>query len=71
MNRIFGVLTQGGCHKDLFYGTEPLLNKNGIYIARDRYGYMLLVIGKRNKDWAVTVETTAFLMDLYGFFSSS
>jgi len=37
-----------------------LLNKDGIYAVRDRYGYMPLVIGKKNNDWAVTTETTAF-----------
>ena len=37
-----------------------LINKDGIYAARDRYGYTPLVIGQRQKDWAVTTETTAF-----------
>jgi len=37
-----------------------LLNKEGIYAARDRYGYTPLVLGERGKDWAVTTETTAF-----------
>lgn len=37
-----------------------LLNREGIYAARDRRGYTPLVIGKRDKDWAVTTETTAF-----------
>jgi amidophosphoribosyltransferase len=37
-----------------------LLNKEGIYAARDRYGYTPLIIGKRDTDWAVTTETTAF-----------
>ncbi|RKY33283.1 MAG: amidophosphoribosyltransferase [Candidatus Omnitrophota bacterium] len=37
-----------------------LMNKDGIYAARDRFGYTPLVIGKRNSDWAVTTETTAF-----------
>jgi amidophosphoribosyltransferase len=37
-----------------------LLNKDGIYAARDRYGYTPLVIGRRGNDWAVTTETTAF-----------
>jgi amidophosphoribosyltransferase len=37
-----------------------LLNKEGIYAARDRYGYTPLVMGERGKDWAVTTETTAF-----------
>lgn len=37
-----------------------LLNKDGIYAVRDRYGYTPLVVGRRQNDWAVTTETTAF-----------
>jgi amidophosphoribosyltransferase len=37
-----------------------LLNKEGIYVARDRYGYSPLVVGQKGRDWAVTTETTAF-----------
>ena len=37
-----------------------LLNKDGIYAARDRFGYMPLVIGRRDDDFAVTTETSAF-----------
>ncbi|MDP2940041.1 MAG: amidophosphoribosyltransferase [Candidatus Omnitrophota bacterium] len=37
-----------------------LLNKEGIYVARDRYGYTPLVAGQRDKDWAITTETSAF-----------
>ena len=37
-----------------------LINKVGIYAARDRRGYSPLVVGQREKDWAVTTETTAF-----------
>jgi amidophosphoribosyltransferase len=37
-----------------------LLNKDGIYAARDRYGYTPLIVGQRDKDWAVTTETSAF-----------
>jgi amidophosphoribosyltransferase len=37
-----------------------LLNKEGIYVARDRLGYTPLVVGQKNKDWAVTTETSAF-----------
>jgi amidophosphoribosyltransferase len=37
-----------------------LLNKEGIFAARDRYGYTPLVMGKRGSEWAVTTETTAF-----------
>jgi amidophosphoribosyltransferase len=36
-----------------------LLHKDGIYAARDRYGYTPLVIGKSGEDWAVTSETAA------------
>ncbi|MFC1501074.1 amidophosphoribosyltransferase [Elusimicrobiota bacterium] len=37
-----------------------ILTKNGIYAARDNSGHTPLIIGKRNRDWAVTTETTAF-----------
>jgi amidophosphoribosyltransferase len=37
-----------------------LLNKEGIYVARDRYGYSPLAIGRRGRAWAVTTETAAF-----------
>jgi len=37
-----------------------LLHKDGLYSARDRLGYSPLVVGKRDNDWAVTTETTAF-----------
>jgi amidophosphoribosyltransferase len=37
-----------------------LLNKDGIYAARDRRGYTPLVIGKNNGTWAVTAENHAF-----------
>ena len=37
-----------------------LLNKDGIYAARDRYGYTPLIIGRRKDAWAVTSETAAF-----------
>ena len=37
-----------------------ILNKDGVYAARDRFGYTPLVIGKRNDAWAVTSETAAF-----------
>lgn len=36
-----------------------LLNKDGIYAARDRFGYTPLVIGKRKDDWAITSESCA------------
>ncbi|MHC4619560.1 MAG: amidophosphoribosyltransferase [Planctomycetota bacterium] len=37
-----------------------LLNKDGIYAARDRFGYTPLIIGRRADAWAVTSETSAF-----------
>ncbi|MFH1847041.1 MAG: amidophosphoribosyltransferase [Candidatus Omnitrophota bacterium] len=37
-----------------------LLNKDGIYAARDRWGYTPLIIGKRDDAWAITSETAAF-----------
>ena len=37
-----------------------LLCKDGIYAARDRFGYTALVIGKRGKDFAVCSETCSF-----------
>lgn len=37
-----------------------LLNKEGIYVARDRLGYSPLVIGQKSEDWAVTTESSAF-----------
>jgi amidophosphoribosyltransferase len=37
-----------------------ILHKDGIYAARDRFGYMPLTIGKREDDWAVASEAFAF-----------
>jgi len=37
-----------------------LLCKDGIYAARDRFGYTPLIIGKRGKDFAIASETCAF-----------
>ncbi|HDP16278.1 MAG TPA: amidophosphoribosyltransferase [Candidatus Omnitrophica bacterium] len=37
-----------------------LLCREGVYAARDRYGYTSLAIGKRGKDLAVASETCAF-----------
>ena len=37
-----------------------LLCKDGIYAARDRFGYTALVMGKRDKDFAVCSETCSF-----------
>ncbi len=37
-----------------------ILHKDGIYAARDRFGYTPLAVGKRENDWAVASETFAF-----------
>ncbi|MFH1338602.1 MAG: amidophosphoribosyltransferase [Candidatus Omnitrophota bacterium] len=37
-----------------------LLNKEGIYAARDKFGYSPLVVGKREDAWAITTDTSAF-----------
>ena len=37
-----------------------ILNADGVYAARDRFGYTPLVIGKKEGAWAVTSETSAF-----------
>lgn len=37
-----------------------LLHKDGIYAARDRWGYTPIVLGKGDGAWAVTSETNAF-----------
>jgi amidophosphoribosyltransferase len=37
-----------------------LLNRTGIYAARDRFGYTPLMVGKGPQGWAVTTETCAF-----------
>lgn len=63
------IITQG---KNLVDGIEKmfsvidgscsllLLTEEGIYAARDRFGYTPLVIGKKPGAFAVTSETTAF-----------
>jgi amidophosphoribosyltransferase len=38
-----------------------LLNKDGIFAARDRLGLTPIVIGRRGNDWAVSTESSAFL----------
>ncbi len=43
-----------------------LLNKDGIYAARDRFGYTPLIIGRREDAWAVTAETCAFPNNDFG-----
>jgi amidophosphoribosyltransferase len=52
IERMFRVI-RGSC-------SLLLLNRAGIYAARDRFGYTPLVIGKRKDAWAVTSETSAF-----------
>ena len=37
-----------------------LLHKDGIYAARDKWGYTPLIIGKKENTWAITSETSAF-----------
>jgi amidophosphoribosyltransferase len=37
-----------------------LLHSDGIYAARDKYGYTPLMIGKKQDAWAITSETSAF-----------
>ena len=37
-----------------------LLHKDGIYVARDRFGFTPLVLGKNENAWAITSETAAF-----------
>ncbi len=38
-----------------------LLNKEGVYAARDRFGYTPLIVGQRQNALAVTSETCAFV----------
>ncbi len=45
-------LIKGSC-------TLLLLTRDGVYAARDRYGYVPLVIGKHGDEWAVTSETNS------------
>lgn len=37
-----------------------LLKEEGVYAARDRFGYSPLAVGRREDAWAVTTETCAF-----------
>ncbi|MDD5066407.1 MAG: amidophosphoribosyltransferase [bacterium] len=58
--------------KDLLTGIEKMfklidgscslliLNKDGVYAIRDRFGYSPLVIGQSKDAWAVTTDTCAF-----------
>ena len=37
-----------------------VLNKDGVYAARDKFGYTPLIVGKKDDAWAVTSESCAF-----------
>jgi len=37
-----------------------LLNRTGLHVARDRFGYTPFVVGRRDDAWAVTSESSAF-----------
>ena len=52
IDRVFNLI-KGSC-------SLLLLSREGIYAARDRYGYEPVIIGERNGDWAVTNETNSF-----------
>ncbi len=52
IEKMFSVI-EGSC-------SLMLLNRAGVYAARDRHGYNPLIIGKKDDAWAVTSETSAF-----------
>jgi len=52
IEKIFDVI-KGSC-------SLLLLNKEGVYAARDRYGHTPVVIGRRDDAYAVTSESSAF-----------
>lgn len=52
IDRMFGMI-EGSC-------SLLLLNRTGIYAARDRHGYNPLIVGRKDDAWAVTSETAAF-----------
>ena len=52
IEKMFGVI-DGSC-------SLMLLNRDGIYAGRDRFGYSPLIVGRRQDAWAVTSETSAF-----------
>lgn len=52
IEKMFGVI-EGSC-------SLLVLSRDGIYAARDRFGYTPLIIGRRKDAWAVTSETAAF-----------
>ncbi len=53
IERMFGVI-DGSC-------SILVLGRDGVYAARDRYGYSPLIVGRREDAWAVASETSAFL----------
>ncbi len=59
-----GVTLENGIERmfDLIEGSCSLLilHKDGIYAARDRFGYTPLVIAQKDNDWAIATETSAF-----------
>lgn len=52
IERMFNVI-EGSC-------SLLLLNRAGIYVARDRFGYTPFVVGRGPGSWAVTSESSAF-----------
>ena len=52
IDKMFNII-EGSC-------SLVLLNRTGVYAARDRFGYTPLIVGKRDDAWAVTSETSAF-----------
>ncbi|MBP8302823.1 MAG: amidophosphoribosyltransferase [Phycisphaerae bacterium] len=52
IERMFDLI-EGSC-------SLVLLNRAGVYVARDRLGYTPLAIGRSEDAWAVTSETCAF-----------
>ena len=52
IEKMFSVI-EGSC-------SLLLLNRAGIYVARDRFGYTPFVVGRRPDAWAVTSESSAF-----------
>ncbi len=53
IERMFGMI-DGSC-------SILVLGRDGVYAARDRYGYSPLIVGRREDAWAVASETSAFL----------
>ena len=52
IERMFSLI-EGSC-------SLLLLNRTGIYVARDRFGYTPFVVGRSADTWAVTSESSAF-----------